>query len=255
MIATLFLISIFGGFLSGYLGLGGAVVMIPLMLTIPPLVNVECLSMKAVAGLSMVQVLFSSASGILIHKKNNFVHFNILLLIGIPMGVCSLLGSYLSKYMDDRIVLIIFGIMVIISFFMLIINNNNDDSDIQISDIAPNKNLAVLIGTITGILAGVVGAGGGFLIIPLMTRLLKIPLKITIGTSLGIVFIGALFGAIGKLITLQVDYLLIIPIVIGSLLSAPIGAKVSKKTAPNTLKYILIFIIIISFVQVIIKLL
>ncbi len=98
MIVALFFISLVGGFLSGLLGLGGAVIMIPLMLTVPPLFGLDRLEMKTVAGLSMVQVLASAVSGIIIHKKNNFVHTGILVRIGVAMGICSLIGSYASKY-------------------------------------------------------------------------------------------------------------------------------------------------------------
>ncbi len=253
MILVLFFLSAFGGFLSGFLGLGGAIVMIPLMLTVPPLFNVGELAMKAVAGLSMVQVLFASVSGIIIHKKNNFVHFQTLFLIGIPMGMFSLLGSYFSKYIDDRLVLMVFGGMVIIAFFMLLVKSKQKKSE-DINSVNPNKLLSVVVGSVVGTLSGVVGAGGGFVLIPVMTNILKIPLKVTIGTSLGIVLIGAILGVIGKLISFQVDYILVIPIVLGSLAFGQIGAKISKKTSAEKLRYILIFVVIISFVQVVIKL-
>ncbi|HNZ53662.1 MAG TPA: TSUP family transporter [bacterium] len=86
MFLTLFVVSMLGGFMSGLLGLGGVVVLIPLMLTIPPILGVGDLSMKTVSGLSMIQVLFSSISGMIIHKKNKFIHYESLLFIGTPMG-------------------------------------------------------------------------------------------------------------------------------------------------------------------------
>ncbi|HDT12638.1 MAG TPA: sulfite exporter TauE/SafE family protein, partial [Candidatus Marinimicrobia bacterium] len=75
MIFLLFCISLLGGFLSGFLGLGGAVVIIPLMLTVPPLFGFDSLTLKTVAGLSMIQVFSASLSSLIIHKRNMFIHW------------------------------------------------------------------------------------------------------------------------------------------------------------------------------------
>jgi len=254
MIITLFIISLFGGFLSGFLGLGGAVVMIPLMLTIPPFFNVGTLTMKSVAGLSMIQVFFSSISGIIIHKKNNFVHYQSLLFIGIPMGIFSLIGSYFSKCLNNEHILILFGFIILVAFFLLLIDTSKENTS-EISNISVNKQISIIIGIIIGSISGIVGAGGGFILIPLMIKIFKLPLKITIGTSLGIVFIGALFGSLGKILSLQVNYLFLLPVIFGSLLSAQLGARISKITSSKILKNILLFLIAISFIQVIIKIL
>lgn len=246
---VLFCLSLFGGFMSGLLGLGGAVVMIPLMLVVPPLFGVEELSMKTVSALSMLQVLFASISGIIIHKKNSFVHVPTLLAMGIPMGCCSLLGAYLSKYMDNSIVMLFFGALVIVALIMMFIYKSDNNEDVSLESVNPNRALAITIGACIGTLSGIVGAGGGFMLIPLMVLFLRIPLKITVGTSLGIVFIGAFFGAIGKIASGQVEWLLLLPVILGSLIAAQFGARVSKMTPSKVLKGLLIAIIALSVVQ------
>lgn len=252
MIVTLFFISTLGGFLAGFLGLGGAVVMIPLMLTVPPLVNVGTLTMKSVAGLSMVQVLFSSMSGIIIHKKNNYVHYQSLLLIGIPMGLFALIGSYFSKYLNNEHMLVLFACVILLAFFLLFFDRNRQEL-IDVKAIVVNRKLSLGIGAVIGTISGIVGAGGGFILIPLMVKVLKLPLKITIGTSLGIVFIGAIFGSIGKILSFQVEYMFLLPVIIGSLLAARLGARVSKVTPSKTLRSILLVVIALSFLQVMVK--
>ncbi|MBD3346976.1 MAG: TSUP family transporter [Chitinivibrionales bacterium] len=253
MIATLFFISIIGGFLSGLLGLGGAVVMIPLMLTVPPLVGAGQLTMKTIAGLSMVQVLAASLSGIMVHGKNRFIHTKILLYIGIPMGIFALGGSYLSKYMTNRPVMILFGILVVVAFFLLLFKKNDQENGASLDQVDFNPFLSFGAGAFVGTCSGIVGAGGGFILVPIMITLLKVPVKITVGTSLGVVFIGALFGALGKIITFQVDFILVLPVILGSIMAAQIGARISKIASPKTIKYLLLLVIILSIIQVWLK--
>ncbi|MBN2781051.1 MAG: sulfite exporter TauE/SafE family protein [Candidatus Marinimicrobia bacterium] len=254
MIVILFIISIFSGFLSGLLGFGGAIVMIPLLLTFPPLLGAGELSMKAIAGLSMVQVFFASLSGMLIHRKNNFVHVPTLLYIGIPMGISAFAGSYLSLYMENRFVLILFTVLVIVSFILLFTDKSDHDAK-EMEDIRTQKALCIILGTATGLLSGIAGVGGAIILIPVMIRVLKIPTKITIGTSLAIVFFGAFFGSLGKILSFQVEFLLVLPVVLGSLIAAQFGAMLSKVTPPKVLKYLLIAVLFASIVQAFMKIL
>jgi uncharacterized membrane protein YfcA len=249
MVLTLLILGLLGGFLSGLLGLGGAVVMIPLMLSVPPLVGAGHLTMKEVAGLSMLQVLASSVSGILIHHKNNFVNGKVLLSIGIPMGLGALSGAYLSKYMESRTLLICFGLLICVAFVMLLIHRPKP-ADVPPEEFKFRLVPSVLIGAFVGFVSGAVGAGGGFILIPLMITVLRVPLKVTVGTSLGIVFIGALTGSLGKLLSLQVNFTAAVPLILGSVPAARLGAKCSKAMKPCTIHRILLAVVFASLVKI-----
>jgi uncharacterized membrane protein YfcA len=249
MTITLFVLGLLGGFLSGLLGLGGAVVMIPLMLAVPPLVGVGQLTMKEVAGLSMLQVLASSVSGILIHHKNNFVNWKVLLSIGVPMGICALGGSYFSKHMENRTLLIFFGLLVLASFILLL-THKQERADARPEEFKFRLIPSLLIGTFVGFVSGAVGAGGGFILIPLMIIVLRVPMKVTVGTSLGIVFIGALTGSIGKLISMQVSVVTAIPLILGSIPAAQLGAKCSKAISSRVIHRILLVVVFFSMVKI-----
>jgi uncharacterized membrane protein YfcA len=147
--------------------------------------------------------------------------------------------------------MVTFEALIVVAFFMLFDNRRqSDDVNHELKNIHVGKIPSIIVGAMTGTLSGIVGAGGGFIMIPIMIKILKIPLKVTIGTSLGVVFIGALFGAIGKIISLQVDYRLVIPVVTGSLLAAQLGARVSKTTPSLIIRRVLLAVIIFSMVQV-----
>jgi uncharacterized membrane protein YfcA len=204
--------------------------------------------MKEVAGLSMLQVLASSVSGILVHYKNNFVNGQVLLSVGIPMGICALAGAYFSKHMENRTLLVFFGILVLAAFIMLLRKQDHEADATR--EFKFRLIPSLLIGGFAGFVSGAVGAGGGFILIPLMIIVLRVPLKVTVGTSLGIVFIGALTGSIGKLLSMQVHLALALPLILGSIPAAQLGAKCSKAMKPGTIHYILLAAVLFSLVKV-----
>ncbi len=253
MIITLFVLGLVGGFLAGMLGLGGALVMIPLMLTVPPILGFEPLSIKTVSGLSMLQVFFSSLSGLIIHRKNNYVHMKLLLLIGLPLALFAFLGAYATGYVDDILLLVLFELLVAFALVSLLLGKKVRETS-GIKELSINPVPSILTGIGVGTVSGMVGAGGGFILVPIMAALLKIPLKITIGTSLGIVFMGSIMGAIGKILSLQLDIVLAVPLITGSIISAGFGAGISHKLPARALRIILICVVIFSGVQVLLRL-
>ena len=75
-------LGLISGFLSGLLGIGGGIVMAPLLLYIPPLLGMDSLTMHSIAGLTIVQGLVACLSGSLIHKKLDFVSNELSLYMG-----------------------------------------------------------------------------------------------------------------------------------------------------------------------------
>jgi len=248
MSITLFFISIVGGIASGLLGVGGAVVLIPLMLSVPPLVGSGQLSMNEVAGITMIQVLAASIFGFMTHRNNGQVHTKTILYIGIPMGIFSLAGAIFSKVMNEQSMLLIFGFLVVIAFILLL-KKTSGESEGSSPDFRFNGWLSIFIGSSVGLASGIIGAGGGFIIIPLMLRILKIPLKITIGSSLGIVLIGALMGSIGKIVSFQVDLTYLLPVIAGSIPAAILGARLSKKLPDKYIHYTLTTVVFLIMVK------
>jgi len=247
---TLFFLSLFGGFLSGLLGVGGAVVMIPLMLFVPPLVGVGSLDMKQVAGISMLQVLASSISGLVIHRGHGQVHSRALFWAGIPMALAALLGGWGSKYVPSHIILLLFALLMLAALILLAGFRRPEPEPGQPSDSIPIQPwAAVAIGVGVGVASGMAGAGGGFLMVPLLLVVLRLPLKITIGTSLGIVFFGSLAGAVGKIAGGQVEWAFLWPVLAGSIPAARLGARVSRVLPSRVLHALLLVTVGLSLLQ------
>jgi uncharacterized membrane protein YfcA len=243
---TLFTLGLGGGFLSGLLGLGGAIFMIPLLLYVPPLLHVGQLSMKTVAAVSMVQVLSASISGVMVHHKNRFVSKTLIATMGVTMVLGSLSGSIFSKRLSSTFLLAVFATMAVIAAIMMFVPRPEQKEEVDPEKIKFNKPAAALVGLSVGFFGGMVGAPGAFILIPIMIYLLKIPTRIVIGTTLGIVFLGALAGTIGKFATGQIVWPMALALVAGTIPGAQVGGAVSKKTKVQTLRVMIAIIIAIT---------
>lgn len=246
---TLLFLGLGGGFLSGLLGLGGAIFMIPLLLYVPPLLGVGHLDMKQVAAVSMVQVLSASLSGVIVHHKNRFVSKSLLLYMGVANAVGNLAGSIFSKQAKSAFLLAIFASMAVIAAVVMFIPKREQGKDISPDELPYNKVLAVGVSLLIGSFGGMVGAPGAFIYIPAMIYLLNIPTRIVIGSTLGIVFLGAITGTIGKMVTGQIIWPYAIALVIGTVPGAQIGGKISKKINTKYLRFLIAIIIAITGIR------
>jgi len=243
---TLLFLGLGGGFLSGLLGLGGAIFMIPLLLYIPPLLGVGLLDMKQVAAVSMVQVLSASLTGVLVHNKNRFVSKQLLIIMGVMNAFGNLAGSLYSKNVKSAFLLAIFATLAVIAAVVMFIPRREQGVEVPPEDVKFNKPLAAAVSLAIGCFGGMVGAPGAFLYVPVMIYLLNIPTRIVIGSTLGIVLFGAIAGTIGKMATGQIIWPYAIALVIGTIPGAQIGSKVSKMVNTKHLRLAIAVIIAIT---------
>ncbi|MEW6661926.1 MAG: sulfite exporter TauE/SafE family protein [Bacillota bacterium] len=238
LVLVLIVLGLIGGMIAGLLGLGGAVIMIPLVLYVPPFLGLPGLSMKAVAGIVMVQVMFASLAGAYVHRKHHYVNPTIVLWFGCPIVLGALTGGILSKFVDSYFLTLVFALLAIFAYYIILLPKNEQEVPPDIP-VAFNKLLAVLVTLVVGLCIGMVGAGGGFVLIPLMINFFNIPTRLTIGSSLGIVLMSSVAGFIGKLTTGQIPFLPALALVIGAIPGALAGGILSKRTGIKQLKLLL----------------
>ncbi len=249
-LVTLVLLGLGGGFISGLLGLGGAIYMIPLMLYVPPLLGVGRLDIKEVAAISMVQVLSASLSGVIVHYKNRFVSWSLLIYIGLFGAIGNLGGAVFSKYAKSTGLLAIFATMALIASVAMFVPKREQGEDIDPNDIKFNRPLASLISLAIGSFGGMVGAPGAYIYIPVMIYLLGIPTRIVIGSMLGIVFMGAVTGTVGKMVTGQIIWPYAIALVAGTVPGAQLGGRVSKRVSTGHLRTIIAVVIAVAGIMI-----
>lgn len=243
------MIGFVGSFVSGMLGIGGSIIKYPMLLYIPPLFGLVAFSAHEVSGISAVQVFFASIAGVWAYRKGGYLNKPLIIYMGGAILAGSFVGSYGSQFLSENSVNIVYGVLALIAAVMMFVPKKQID-DKPMNEVTFNKPLAAILAFIVGIGSGIVGAAGGFLLVPIMLVVLGIPTRMTIATSLAITFISSIGGTIGKLMTGQVDYYPAVIMIVASLLAAPLGAKVGKKMNTKILQSILAVLILATAIKI-----
>lgn len=251
-----------GSFFSGLLGIGGAIINYPLLLFVPSGLGVADFTAQEVSSISMFQVFFASLAGVIAFRRKEkrsgrgsgsgnslMIHKGLVLNMGISILLGSLIGGTSSRFINGDVINIIYGILAIIAVVLMLIPNKNKQENL-LQELTFNRPIAIISAFLVGIVSGIVGAGGAFILIPIMLTVLKIPTRTTIASSLAIVFISAIGGVIGKIVAGHIPITPILITVIGSILGAPLGSRVSSMINVKYLRYGLIVLISFTAIKV-----
>ena len=234
--ALLAVLGFAGAFLSGLVGVGGAIVMIPLLLYVPPLFGLDPLGIRVVAGVTMVQVFAAAVVGMASHRAS--VDRGLLVALGPVMVAASFAGAWLSDLVAPIVLEMVFALMATIAALLMLGLRNRATPETDVP-VRVNRGWAALAGGAVGLAAGLVGAGGAFFLIPVLLYGLRIPVRVTVGTSLAVVVASAAAGLLGKAVTGQVEWPLALALVAGALPGARLGAIVSRRTSTGRLVVVL----------------
>ncbi|PHC76287.1 hypothetical protein COF38_12545 [Bacillus pseudomycoides] len=246
---VIFLIGFAGSFISGMVGIGGAIINYPMILSIPVLLGFTGYTVHEVSGITAIQVFFAAFAGVWVYRKSGYINKTLVLYMGTSILVGSFVGSLGSRVLDAGQVNIVYAILATIAAIMMFIPKKNR-SELPLEALTYNKGLASVLAFIVGTSSGIVGAGGAFLLVPIMLVILKIPTHMTIATSLAITFISSIGITIGKVTTGQVVVLPSIMIAIASLIASPLGASVGKRLNQKILQWILAILIVSTSIKI-----
>ncbi len=264
------------GFLSGLFGVGGGFLMTPLliMVGIPPVVA---------AASDSNQIVAASTSATYAHYRMGNVDFKmgILLLIGGIVG--GTLGVQLIKVLRslgnaDFVIKITYVIMLgVVGFYMFLeslqsLRKRAVEPEVSVSTrpslyvraigslpwqmefsksgVVLSPLLPLILGIFVGILAAIMGVGGGFIMVPVMVYLLRMPMHVVVGTSLFQILFTCINVTVMQAATNRtVDLVLAILLLIGSTVGAQFGARLSQRFKGDQLKIILASLVLIVMVQ------
>lgn len=236
LLGLLGILGFIGAFVSGLVGVGGAIIMIPLLLYIPPIVGFDALDIRTVAAITIVQVAVAGFVGIVGHRDR--IVRSLVVAIGVSMTAASFGGAVVSAALDPLVLEVVFAAMATVAAVIALLRRGRTAPD-RAGQLVFNRPAAAVLGGGVGLVAGMVGAGGAFLLMPAMLFGLHIPMRAAVGASLAIVAISATAGLVGKVATGQIDWPLAAALVVGVIPGGLIGAMVSRRSRVEHLSTVL----------------
>ena len=281
---VLILVGIGIGVLSGMLGIGGGTIMVPVLR-----LGYGLDAFMATAT-SLFAIIPISLAGGVSHIRARVCFPKLGLLLGIGGAVATSAGVYLGSISPSWLIMLAAAIIIVYSAFTMLrkalrMGKRGTDPSVasgqkgtdpatptgnkgtdpygafeaeQTSPCAfvftrKNVALAVVIGLIAGFASGYVGVGGGFIMVPLMTAWLGIPMKRTSGTSLIAIIILAIPGVIQQAFLGHIDYLAGIMLCAGAIPGAVLGARLVPRVPERTLRFIFAGLLAVAAVMLVIN--
>ncbi len=168
------------GILAGLLGIGGGIILVPLLITL------GYTPIQAVATSSLA-IVVTSISGSVNNWRMGYFDFKRVIYLGLPALVTAQLGVYLASRITPCILLFTFGVFLLTNIYLVELRNRLSKGGVPKAQ-QFNPVLSRLgTGGVAGILAGLLGGGGGAIMVPLQILLLGEPIKVAIQTSLGVI--------------------------------------------------------------------
>ena len=231
--------ALFIGVSLGLLGSGGSI------LTVPILVYLVGEPEKLAIAESLGIVAAISFVGAIPYAIKKEIHWKSLFYFGIPGMIGTYGGASISEFISATVQLLIFaGVMLLVAFFM--IKGRNEQTE---KPKTASKWLLISEGLVVGVLTGLVGVGGGFLIIPALVLLGGLSMRLAVGTSLLIITFKSLIGFLKYMevlakqdLSMNWDLILIFSLIgaIGSFVGKKIGDKVPQNSLKKGFGYLLV---------------
>ncbi|QNJ97009.1 sulfite exporter TauE/SafE family protein [Constantimarinum furrinae] len=249
--------SLFIGIVLGIIGGGGSI------LTVPILVYALTLNPVVATAYSLFVVGATSLVGAVKNMMKGLVDIKTAIIFAIPAFIAVYLTrAYLIPAIPDQLfelgnlmvtknlaIMLFFAVIMLLSSVSMIRNKNKESRPDE--RITYNYPLIVVEGFVVGVVTGIVGAGGGFLIIPALVLLAKLPMKKAVATSLLIIAVKSLIGFLGDIQNLDIDWVFLLIFTAISVLGIFIGIRLNSFIDGKKLKKLFGWFVLIMGVYII----
>ena len=224
----LLLLGSFVGLLSGFFGIGGGTILIPMLL----MLGYET---KVAIGISVVVMVFSSIFGSYLNNKKGTLDVVMVSIIGVGGFIGALLSGYVAALLSDRTLEIMFFFFVSFALFRLFFKAHEHVEQKEV-----HYSLLLLIGAMLGTLSMTIGVGGSVLLIPILVTFFHVPFKKAISSGLFFVVFSSISGLISHTLEGHVDYKSGIIIGLASLFGVYLGIHLKDRVTHAVQKRLLV---------------
>lgn len=268
LLLTLYILigAYFAGLLGSLTGLGGGIVIIPL-LTLALHVNIHY-----AIGASLVSVIATSSGSAAAYVKEGITNMRLGMFLEIATTLGAVAGAFLSAYVPAHYIAVIFGVILIFSVIMSL-----KKKDLQFDQTSSKPAMLLHLGSsypdqgkqihygvrnvfggfglmaFAGMISGLLGIGSGSLKVIAMDNVMRIPFKVSTTTSNFMMGVTAAASAVVYLQRGYIDPGLSMPVVLGVVLGAMTGSKILVKATSKSLKIVFAVVISILAIQMIYK--
>lgn len=214
------------GIFSGLFGVGGGLIVVPV------LVYILRVNHRQAAGTSLLAIIFPVCAAASTYFWHGYYHPQLVLLLAISSLVGVQTGTWLLRILDLQIVRIIF--IVVILFLATSLLFVYPQRGLTVSLTLGSGLLVLVIGLLAGLMAGLLGIGGGGIVIPMLILTFGMSDLIAKGSALLMMVITCISGTVSNLRHGQIDYKAAIIIGISATFVAPLGAQIATLLTPVT---------------------
>ncbi|MGR6319123.1 sulfite exporter TauE/SafE family protein [Micromonospora soli] len=212
----------------GLLGGGGSILAVPL------LVYVAGLPAKEAIATSLLVVGVTSAVGVLPHARAGRVRWR----TGLTFGLAGMTGAYaggrLAEFIPAGFLLTGFAVMMLATAIAMI-RGRRATAGRPVPHELPAFRV-ILDGIVVGLVTGLVGAGGGFLVVPALALLGGLPMPVAVGTSLVVIAMKSFAGLAGYLSSVPVNWGLALAVTAAAVLGSVLGGRLAGRVPANLLR-------------------
>jgi len=259
----LLLIGMCAGLAAGFLGIGGGAVLTPFCLLVYPSLGIpDDIMMKVIFGTNMFLVMIFSASAVAMHHGNNKIHWKTVAWM-VPLAVIgSFFGAWAAAQMDSSQLKKAFAILLVVSSLMIVVRGSTRPTGSRsgAKALLPMK-LLPLLGFVTGFAGSFLGIGGGVVMIPGLILLFSVPVDRVAATSSSIIIFIGVVGMSSYIYhgwnqydlpgwsTGFVWWAAAIPLALGGVPMARVGAWLNAHTHDKMLQRIFGFVLLMIAVK------
>lgn len=226
----------FVGILSGFFGIGGGTVLIPLLLFLG-------YEIKEAIGISVLQMVFSSTYGSYLNKKNGTLDILMVFPIGIGGSIGALLSGYITSSVSSICLEVLFLSFALFALMRLFFKTIEEKKEVKL-----NKISLFSIGVVLGAISMSIGVGGSILLVPILVGFFHVPLKKAISAGLFFVVFSSVAGLVSHTMVGNIDYSVGIVIGLASLVGVYLGIYLKDKVSSNLQRKLLVsFYLLIVF--------